>query len=147
MSKHKFEAKVVCVGLFEGWDEKSKKLPKIKAYTRHLIAEEEKEFGLIVNIKKAKGKQIHWCIDHPGVCDEHGEVMAPFEGTEFVRDNNWDFYLGDSIWAPVDDKGGDWRMTIELEGQLIVDETFDVEVDEYNVIGDDSFKMGVRRRR
>ena len=148
MAKHKFEAKVLCVGVFDGWEEKTKHLPKIKQYTNHLIAEEEREFGLIVNIQKAKGKQIHWCIEHPGIPDDQtGQILPPFEGSEYVKDNNWSFYLGDSIWAPIDNKGGLWRMTIELEQQLIVDEVFDVEVDEYNVIHDDSFRTGVRRKR
>lgn len=146
MAKHKFQAKVVAVGVFDGWDASSKKLPKIKAYTKHLVAEEGAEFGLIINIKRAKNSQIHWQIDHPNVCDEQGDIRPPFEGSEYIKSNDWDFYLGDSIWLPLDDKGGDWRMTIELDGQLIADETFDVEVDEYNVIGDDSFRTGVRRR-
>ncbi|MCM2679373.1 DUF3859 domain-containing protein [Echinimonas agarilytica] len=146
MAKSKYSARVVCVGIYDGWDETSKKLPQIKEYTRHIIAEIDVEFGLIINIKKAKGRLIQWCIDHPSIPDEEGEVMAPFEGSEHVTDNDWTFYLGDTIWAPVDNKGGNWRMTIELDGDVIADETFDVEVDEYNVLQDDSFWLGRRRR-
>lgn len=147
MAKPKFETKILAVGLFDGFDETNKKLPKIIEYTKHLIAEVDKEFGLIVNIKRAKGKTINWRIQHPGIVDELGEVRPPFQGSEFIKNNDWSFYLGDTLWEPLDDKGGDWRMTIELEGQLIADETFDVEYDEYKVLEDDSFWMNRRKNR
>lgn len=147
MAKPKFETKILAVGLFDGFDETNKKLPKIIEYTKHLIAEVDKEFGLIVNIKRAKGKTINWRIQHPGIVDELGEVRPPFQGSEFIKNNDWSFYLGDTLWEPLDDKGGDWRMTIELEGQLIADETCDVEYDEYKVLEDDSFWMNRRKNR
>ncbi|GGA73613.1 hypothetical protein GCM10011369_14230 [Neiella marina] len=146
MAKQKFSAQIISAGIYDGFDANSKALPKIKSFTRHVVAELDLEFGLIVNIKRAKGQQIHWCIEHPNLVDDEGLVMAPFEGDEYVADNDWNFYLGDCIWAPVDNKGGDWRMTIELADQLIVDETFDVEVDEYQVLNDDSFWLGRRKK-
>ena len=146
MAKPKIESKVMCVGVFETWQEKSKQLPKIKEFTRHLMAEVDREFGLIINIKKAKGCCIHWCIDHPSIPDDSGAVMPPFEGDEFITENNWNFYLGDAIWAPVHNKGGKWRMTIALDGELLADETFDVEVDDYQTLNDDSFWAGRRKR-
>lgn len=146
MAKAKFSSRIVSAGIYHGFDAASKELPKIKSFTRHVVAELDVEFGLIVNISKAKGQQITWRIEHPQLTDDDGEVMAPFEGQEFITDNDWQFYLGDCIWAPINDKGGDWRMTIELAGQLIVDETFDVEVDEYKVLDDDSFWLGRRRK-
>lgn len=54
--------------------------------------------------------------------------MLPFDGIEYVKDNNWDFYLGDTLWAPIENKVGDWRMTLELKGKIIADKTFKVEL-------------------
>ncbi|MBW8192358.1 DUF3859 domain-containing protein [Neiella marina] len=146
MAKTKFSSRIVSAGIYDGFDASSKQLPKIKSFTRHVLAELDVEFGLIVNISKAKGHRIVWRIEHPNLVNDEGDVMPPFEGEEFISDNDWHFYLGDCIWAPIDDKGGNWRMTIELNGALIVDETFDVEVDEYKVLNDDSFWQGRRRK-
>ena len=84
------------------------------------------EFGLVVNIKKAKNKQLDYCIYHPGILDDEGSVRDPFDGTVYVRSNDWNFYLGDTIWEPIADKLGDWRMTLELDDQIIAEKTFEV---------------------
>lgn len=52
--------------------------------------------------------------------------MAPFEGTEYIKNNDWHFYLGDTLWQPINNKIGDWRMTIELNSKIIADKTFSV---------------------
>ena len=119
-------------GIYTHWDEKSKALPQIESFTTKVSAKLDIEFGYIINIKKAKGKKLHYCIYHPDIPDipdSDGEVMSPFDGIEYVKDNNWDFYLGDTLWAPIENKTGDWRMTIELDGQTIADKTFSVELE------------------
>ena len=55
--------------------------------------------------------------------------MPPFDGEEYIRSNDWDFYLGDTLWEPLENKVGDWRMTLELDGKIIADKTFTVEED------------------
>lgn len=52
--------------------------------------------------------------------------MAPFDGEEYVGSNDWDFYLGDTIWAPIENKLGIWRMTIELGGKVIAEKRFEL---------------------
>ena len=47
--------------------------------------------------KKAKGEKLHYCIYHPDIPDADGEVMPPFDGFEYVKDNDWHFYLGDLV--------------------------------------------------
>jgi len=111
-------------GIYSTWDSKSKHLPKIQEFTTHVPADIDVEFGFIVNIKKAKGAVIHYCIDHPGILSKKGDPLAPFEGEEHVGSNDWDFYLGDTIWAPVNDKLGQWQMRIELNGRTIAEKTF-----------------------
>jgi hypothetical protein len=55
--------------------------------------------------------------------------MPPFEGVVYVRNNDWKFYLGDTIWAPIHDKVGLWQMVIECDGKIMVDKTFNLSVE------------------
>ena len=87
-------------------------------------AEIDVEFGFVVNIKGAKNQLLGYCIDHPGILDDDGVRRPPFDGAVYVKQNDWNFYLGDTIWAPIEDKLGNWRMTLELGGKIIADKTF-----------------------
>ena len=113
-------------GIYSRWDSDSKELPKIAEFTTEVTAVVDVEFGFVVNIKGAKNLELDYCIDHPGILDAEGNRRAPFDGTVFVKTNDWDFYLGDTVWEPIEDKLGPWRMTLELNGQLIAEKTFDV---------------------
>ncbi len=81
---------------------------------------------MVVNIVGAKNMELDFCIGHPGIRDDQGKIRRPFDGSVYVKSNDWDFYLGDTIWNPVEDKLGDWRMTLELDGELIADKTFEL---------------------
>ncbi len=124
MPKRKPEIRVRSYGIYDHWDSEAKELPRIIEFTTRVPAEIEIEFGLMLNIKGAKNRQLTYCIDHPGILDPNGKRRAPFDGHVYVRSNDWDFYLGDTIWEPIEDKLGSWRMTIELEGKLIAQKTF-----------------------
>jgi len=132
MAKKKPVIKIRTYGIHSQWDSKSKELPKVKEFTTDIPAEIDIEFGLIINIKNARGNKISFCIDHPGICDAAGNVRAPFTDEVHINNNDWSFYLGDTIWAPIADKCGPWRMTIELNGQTIADKTFNVSSDDAN---------------
>ncbi len=129
MAKPKITWEMTSWGIYSEWDSKSKDLPKIKSFDDKIPAKVGVEFGYIVNIKKAKGKKLYYCIDHPRVLDEKGMVMPPFEGEVYVKTNDWDFFLGDTIWEPVYEKVGPWRLTLELEGTIIADKTFEIIAD------------------
>lgn len=132
MAKTIIQSSITSFGIYDTWNENSKDLPKITKFTTDVPAEIGIEFGFIINIKKGKGKKITFCIYHPNIPDKSGNVMPPFSDDVYIRDNNWNFYLGDTIWAPISNKMGDWRMTIECEGQIIADKTFSVnQEDEY----------------
>jgi hypothetical protein len=45
------------------------------------------------------------------------------------RVNDWNFYLGDTIWEPVADKLGTWRMTVESNGKIVADKSFELHAD------------------
>lgn len=118
------EVRIKTYGIYTRWDRDSRELPKILTRTTTVDAVIDVEFGMVVNIIGAKNMPLDFCIDHPGIRDDEGKVRRPFDGTVYVKTNDWDFYLGDTIWNPIDDKLGDWRMTIELDGALVADKTF-----------------------
>ena len=113
-------------GIYSQWDRNSRELPKILQRTTRVEAVIDIEFGMVVNIINAKNMPLDFCIDHPGIRDDQGKVRRPFDGTVYVKTNDWDFYLGDTIWDPIEDKLGNWRMTLELEGEVIADKTFEL---------------------
>ena len=126
MAKRKPEIRMRTYGVYTQWDSNSKELPRIAEVTTRVPAEIDIEFGFVVNVKGAKNQELTYCIDHPGILDADGKRRAPFDGTVYIKTNDWDFYLGDTIWEPVKDKLGDWRMTLELGGQLVAEKTFEL---------------------
>ncbi len=111
-------------GLYTAWDRQAKTLPEIQDFTEEIPAIPGVEFGYILQIKKARGKQIHFTIEHPPFPDENGQAAPSFTGDIYVRSNDWYFFLGDTVWEPIADKCGPWRLIIELETEIISDKTF-----------------------
>lgn len=130
MAKRKTEVEMRTYGIYTQWDSDSKELPRFSESTTRVRAEIDVEFGFVVNIKGCKNQQLHYCIDHPGILDANGVRRPPFDGFVYVKTNDWDFYLGDTIWEPIGDKLGDWRMTLELGGKIVAEKTFELYVDE-----------------
>lgn len=129
MAKRKPEIRMLSYGIYQHWNAESKELPQVTEFTTEVPAEIGIEFGFIVNIKGAKNQELFYCIDHPGIRDEDGKRRAPFDGTVYVKTNDWDFYLGDTIWEPVEDKLGDWKLHLELGGRMVAEKTFELYVD------------------
>ncbi len=96
MAKRSVVVDMTSYGIYSTWDSKSKDLPKIRVHHCWRF-EIDVEFGYILNIKKAKGEKIRCCIYHPDITTDKGEVLEPFDGEEYVGNNDWDFYLGDTI--------------------------------------------------
>ena len=126
-AKRKPEVRVRSYGVYSKWDTHSKQLPKFIEPTLRIPAKVDIEFGFVVNIKRAKNRVLTYCIEHPGILDEAGEVRLPFDGEVYVKTNDWDFYLGDTIWLPLDDKLGAWRMWIAFDDEILVEKTFHIE--------------------
>ena len=55
-----------------------------------------------------------------------GNRRASFNGFVYVKANDWDFYLGDTIWEPIHDKLGPWRMTVQLDQVTVAEKTFNL---------------------
>ena len=130
MAKQKPIYQITTYGIYDHWDENSKTLPKITQFTTAITAVENIEFGFTLNVKKAKGRKLTYTIYHPDIPDDKGKVMLPFTGDVYVENNNWDFYLGDSLWLPLDNKVGVWHMTIEDMGNIIAEKKFIVSLTE-----------------
>jgi len=81
-------------GIYSTWDKDSKELPRILEFTERVPARLDIEFGYIVNIKGAKNQELDYCIYHPDIPDANGKVRLPFDGTVYVKTNDWQFYLG-----------------------------------------------------
>jgi hypothetical protein len=126
MSKLKANFTTSSYGIYKEWDEKSKQLPVINDFTTKIPALVDIEFGFILRVVKGKGLRLDWTIYHPDVADKNGQIMEPFCGDVYVRNNDWEFYLGDSLWEPIENKTGDWRMTIALDNKVIAEKTFSV---------------------
>lgn len=116
-------------GLYSAWDREDKSLPEIKEFTTDIPAVIGVEFGYILEIKKARGKKIHFTIEHPPFPDKNGRPSPPFTGDVYVRSNDWQFFLGDTVWEPVDDKCGSWRLVVEMDGEIMADKTFNIGVE------------------
>ena len=126
MGRRKPEIRMRTWGIYSQWDSDSKQLPKIVQVTTSVPAVVDIEFGFVVNVKGAKNQELEYCIDHPGILDDAGNRRAPFTGTVYVKTNDWDFFLGDTIWHPVDDKLGEWCLTVEMGGTPVAEKSFDV---------------------
>ncbi|SJL83938.1 DUF3859 domain-containing protein [Vibrio palustris] len=131
MAKRTPVIKISSYGIYSHWDEKSKELPKVREFTQVIPASEDVEFGFTVNIKKAKGQLLKFSIQHPGVLNKKGQVLEPFDGEVYVRSNDWNFYLGDTIQLQCPINGlesnlGTWHMEMEIAGKVIAEKDFKV---------------------
>lgn len=130
MAKKKPEVSLVSWGIYTQWDSQSKDLPKLRKMTRDIPCELDIEFGYIAEIKKAKNKILQYCIYHPNIPDEDGKSMAPFSGEEYIKQNDWRFFIGDTIWNPIENKAGPWRITLAIDDVIYTDETFNIYLDD-----------------
>jgi len=142
MAKQKADVKIVSCGLYTPLEKEGKELPKLVHFTDEIPCELGVEFGYILHIRKGRGMKLTFQIDHPpffrNACPAEGlgdeidltaaeqgslRVTAPFTGKEYVRSNDWKFFLGDTTWEPIEDKAGPWRIRSWLDGELIADRT------------------------
>jgi hypothetical protein len=50
--------------------------------------------------------------------------MPPFEGQVLIHSNDWDFFLGDTVWEPYNDKAGEWILITKLQNKEIARKKF-----------------------
>ncbi len=123
MARRKAEVLMHSHGLYAGWDRGSKELPTLVKITTEIEAALDVEFGYILRIRNARNSQITFRIEHPPFKDDEGEIAPPFEGNQYVKTNDFRFFLGDTVWKPIADKCGEWRLMTWLDGTMVADKT------------------------
>ena len=108
-------------GQYDGWNHDSKNLPKLVKITTEVENALDVEFGYILRIRNARNSKITFRIEHPPFKNADGETAPPFDGEIYVKTNDFRFFLGDTIWAPVEDKRGEWRLITWLDGEKVAD--------------------------
>lgn len=117
------EIEIISYGEYASWDRESEALPKFKECKLAIEAKVGVEFGMIVEIRKAKGRYLDFEIDHPPFTDDQGNIVDPFRDTFRVKHNPFRFFLGDTVWEPVEDKLGDWKLSILFDEKVLVTKT------------------------
>ncbi len=123
VARRKAQVEIYTYGLYEGWDRESKDLPTLVKMTTEVEAALDVEFGYVLRIRNARNSKIEFRIEHPPFKDPSGHTAPPFIGELYVKTNDYRFFLGDTIWAPVGDKRGPWRLMTWLDGTLVADKT------------------------
>ena len=123
MARKSPEVEIHSYGLYDGWNRESKELPNLVAITNEITAELDVEFGYILRIRNARNCKITYRIDHPSFKDSSGNAAPPFDGELYVKTNDYRFFLGDTIWNPVEDKRGEWRLITWLDNKRVADKT------------------------
>ncbi len=126
MKRSVFSWKLESFGRYTAWNRDAKALPDLLEITDTIVASEGVEFGYVLNIFKAKGKKLTFSIEHPPFLNEAGEVTPAFTGEVYVRSNNWEFFLGDTLWLPLEDKLGSWRLITTIDDQILADKQFEI---------------------
>ncbi len=126
MAKRRPTFKIYSYGEYSKWDRESREIPKILDFTTEIEASIGTEFGYVLHIKNGKGESVQFRIDHPPFLDEKGQVTPPFTGEQFIRTNDFEFYLGDCIWEPLEDKKGKWELTSWYQGKIVANKIFNL---------------------
>ena len=126
MPRKKPKIKLESFGRYTKWERGSRQLPRILEFTNRVEAIEGNEFGLILKIEGGKGMKLDFIIKHPPFKDINGNIEPDFIGEYFVNSNSYEFYIGDCIWEPIDDKIGLWQIIVYYEGNQIASQSFDI---------------------
>jgi len=126
MAKRRPNFRMYSYGEYSKWDRESKEIPKIIGITTEIKASIGTEFGYVLHIKNGKGETLQFRIDHPPFLDDNGEVSQPFTGEQFIRTNDFEFYLGDCVWKPLEDKLGKWELTTWYDGKIVANKVFNL---------------------
>lgn len=123
LSRKKIDIELYSYGEYSEWDRNSRNLPKIVNITEIIEAQIGTEFGYVLKIKRGKGKKLTFKITHPPFKDEQGDIAPDFEGEYFISTKDHEFFLGDCVWEPLEDKLGDWRLITYLDDKVVADKT------------------------
>ncbi len=126
MAKRRPTFEMYSYGEYAEWDRESREIPKIMDFTTDIKARIGTEFGYVLHIKNGKGETVQFKIDHPPFKGDDGKIQPPFTGEQFIRTNDFEFYLGDGIWEPLEDKLGKWELSTFHEGKVVAHKIFNL---------------------
>lgn len=124
MSQRRLRASVRSFGIYQPWTGKRSEVPRLVRFGDHVPAELGIEFGYILRIRDGSGAMIDWRIEHPPFVGPSGKVAPAFTGRFGVKGNDFDFFLGDTVWEPIADKCGPWTMITSYQGQELARQSF-----------------------
>lgn len=132
MAKQKVSVNIVNYGLYDGWNRESKELPRFLKFTSEIPVRHDIEFGYILEINGAKRKKLTFEIEHPPHMHAPEGHLLPdvFTGEVIIPQNEYRFFLGDTVWKPFEEKYGPWRLKTFIDGKLVADKTLDLVKDE-----------------
>jgi hypothetical protein len=122
----KIEVKTESWGLYAKWSNRCRELPKFLKFTAEIPARFEAEFGYILSVKNGKGKSVDYTVIHPPFTDQSGKVEPPFTGSIPIKPGKFEVYLGDTLWEPIEDKVGIWRVIAKIDGVVVEDKSFEI---------------------
>lgn len=111
-------------GVYSTWDRTSRDLPKLQEITTEIPVTPDIEFGYVLKIKGGKGEILEFEIIHPPFDDSDGRPAPPFTGEVVINSNDWEFFLGDTVWEPYENKAGDWILITRLQGKEVARKKF-----------------------
>jgi hypothetical protein len=120
------DIELISYGKYTGWISKNKDLPSLEKLMDRIKAEKDMEFGITVEIRKAKGRYINYCIEHPPFRDENNQIIPPFSGEYQIRTNPARFFLGDCLVPPIEDKRGIWAFKILLDDRILIEKKIEI---------------------
>lgn len=120
------KVEIISYGKYAGWNNSNKELPELVELTSRVKGEKDVEFGMIVELRQAKGRFIQYLIEHPPFPDVEGNPVPSFTGEYQIRTNPARFFLGDSVFPPVDNKKGIWELKIFWEDNLLASKRIEI---------------------
>lgn len=124
--KRKPDVELYSYGIYSPWDRQSRELPELKEITTVVPVQPDVEFGYVLIIRGGKGYTLAYEINHPPIRDVNGEWMPPFTGEIIIPSNDWEFFLGDTVWEPYEEKAGQWILVTRIQGREVARQTFEL---------------------
>lgn len=113
------KVEILSYGEYSRWDRESRELPELVEMTEEIKARLDLEFGMLLEIRGAKGRYLSFRIEHPPFRDKSGAIVPPFEGNYQVKSSPFRFFLGDSLWEPLEDKKGQWTLNVSFDEAIV----------------------------
>ena len=126
MPKKKIEISFYSYGLYTDWKSKGRGIPKPIEFTTQIPITPDVEFGYVLRIKNGRGNKITYRTEHPPFKDDNGKIMLPFAGEEHISENDYYIFLGDTVWDPIEDKAGKWKITAYYDGKIVAEKVFNL---------------------